>query len=258
MDNPTKGDSVLEEIIFALGVFAFGLSALYLISIFRAQILRGWKRGMAKLWGVGAPERVLAKRIKLFILIGIVLIIFNKLILSRYGLPNFELIIPTLVVIGCISLSCGDDKFGRYLTRYFVVIALLSILLLDVAGWGLHPIYAFTWLGFLICWMFAMRMKISPFGRFRSVLYRAMFTGAVAILMFDVFTAFGAWMLWYPRSLAGLGLAYLAQAPFTLYHLTSLVFVPPLVGLGKALLKVPIAAPVAVRVRARVERTTWR
>lgn len=248
---------MFEEITFALAVFAFGISSLALVSIFRTQILQGWKMAWVKLLGVGSPKRVLARRVKLFILIGIALIVFNKLILSRYGLPNFELIIPTLVVIGCFSFSCDDGKFGRYLTRYFVVIAVLSILLLDVAGWGLHPIYAFTWPGFLICWIFAMRMKISPFRRFRIVLYHATFTAAVAILVFDVFTAFGAWMLWYPRSLAGLALAYLAQAPFTLYHLSSLVFVPPLVGLGKALLKVPIAAPVAVGMRTGVERTTW-
>jgi hypothetical protein len=249
---------MLEKIIFASAVLALGLSALTLINIFRIPILQGWKKTAVKLLGVGAPERVLARRVKIFVLIGVVLIIFNKLVLSRYGFPNFELIIPTLVVIGCFSLPCGGSKFWRYLTRYFGVIALLSIILLDVVGWGLHPIYAFTWPGFLICWMFAMRMKISPFGRFRAVLYRATFTAAVAILMFDVFTAFGAWMLWYPRTLAGLGLAYLAQAPFTLYHLTSLVFVPPLVVLGKALLKVPIATPVAVRARAGVKKTTWR
>jgi hypothetical protein len=46
--------------------------------------------------------------------------------------------------------------------------------------------------------------------------------------------------------------AFLGQIPFTLYHLASLIFVPPLVGLGKLMVKVKVPVPVAVKVRAGV------
>ena len=247
---------MLEEIMFALGFFAFGLLALYLISIFRAQILRGWKRGMAKLWGVGAPERVLARRIKLFILFGVLFIALSKLLyLGGVTFPNFELIIPTLVVVGCFSLSVGSRGSWRFLTRYFGVIALASVFFIDIGFWGFRSVYVFTWSGFIICWLLGMRNKLSMFDKFKTLLGRAMLTAVVAIILFDVWTGLIGHTL---TTGVSLWVAFLGQIPFTLYHLTSLVFVPPLVGLGKMLARVKISVPVAVTakagVRARVER----
>jgi hypothetical protein len=45
---------------------------------------------------------------------------------------------------------------------------------------------------------------------------------------------------------------FLAQIPFTLYHFASLIFIPPLVGLGKAMVKVKVPIQVAVPVGGRV------
>lgn len=242
--------------MFVLAVFALGLSAIFLI-IFRAQIIRGWKRGAAKLWGVGAPERVLTRRIKIFVLIGIVFIAMSKF-LYLYKLtpvPNFELIIPTLVVVGSFSLYCGPTRFWREVTRYFGLIALLSVFVIDLTFWGFLPIYAFTWLGFIFCWLLGMRNKLSMFDKFKTLLGRAMFTAVVAIILFDVWTGLIGHTL---TTGVSLWVAFLGQIPFTLYHLTSLVFVPPLVGLGKMLARVKISVPVGVAakagVRARVER----
>jgi len=89
------------------------------------------------------------------------------------------------------------------------------------------------------------------FGRFKSMLYHAMLRVAIAILVFDIFTAFGWWMF---MTSAPLFAVFLAQLPFTLYHLSSLILVPPLVGLAKGLAKVPVQVPVAVGVRAGVMR----
>lgn len=242
--------------MFVLAVFALGLSAIFLI-IFRAQIIRGWKRGAAKLWGVGAPERVLTRRIKIFVLIGIVFIAMSKF-LYLYKLtpvPNFELIIPTLVVVGSFSLYCGPTRFWRGVTRYFGLIALLSVFVIDLTFWGFLPIYAFTWLGFIFCWLLGMRNKLSMFDKFKILLGRAMLTAVVAIILFDVWTGLIGHTL---TTGVSLWVAFLGQIPFTLYHLTSLVFVPPLVGLGKMLARVKISVPVGVTakagVRARVER----
>lgn len=247
---------MLGEVTFALAVFALGLSALALISIFRAQILRGWKRAAAKLLGVGAPKRVLARRIKIFVLLGILFIALSiPLYLAGVTFPNFELIIPTLVVIGSFSLYCGSTKFWRVVTRYFGVIALASVFIIYLVVWGPRPIQAFTLSGFTICWLLAMRNKLSMFDKFKKLLWRTTLTAAIAIIVFDVWTGLIGYTL---TAGVSLWVAFLGQIPFTLYHLASLVFVPPLVGLGKLLVKVKIPVPVAVAtgagVRARARR----
>ena len=221
-------------------------------------MVRAMRKLAYKLFGGETSERVLAKRIKIFVLIGIVFIAISKLLYLR-GLmpfPNFELIVPTLVVIGSFSLYCGSTKSWRYLTRYFGIIALVSVFIIDLCFWGLQPIYVFTWSGFIVCWVIGLQNKLSMFDRFKKLLYRATLTAAVAILIFDVWTAFGSWLGWGEKSLAGLAAIYLAQIPFTLYHLASLIFVPPLVGLGKLMVKVKVPVPVAVKVRAGVRANT--
>ncbi|MCS7131478.1 MAG: hypothetical protein NZ934_01965 [Hadesarchaea archaeon] len=198
-----------------------------------------------------APEKLLPKRIKVFSLACLVLVAFNKLVLSKFGIPNFELIIPALVVAGGFSIAISGDRSP--LALCYGAAAVLTIGLLDVLGWGLNPIYAFTWPGFLMVWLLAIRRRLPVFDRFGRLLRRATITAALAILAFDIWTAFGAWVLWYPKTLFGLAMTYLLQIPFTLYHLASLVFVPPLVGLGKVLVRVKVpatvAAPIAVKAK---------
>ena len=202
-----------------------------------------------KLFRGETSERVLAKRIKIFVLIGIVFIAISKLLYLR-GLmpfPNFELIIPTLVVIGSFSLYCGSTKPWRYLTRYFGIIALVSVFLIDIAFWGLLPIYVFTWSGFILCWLIGLKNKLSMFDKFKTLLGRMLLTAAIAIIIFDIWTGLIGHSL---TTGASLWAAFLGQIPFTLYHLASLIFVPPLVGLGKLMVKVKVPVPVAVKVRA--------
>jgi len=98
-----------------------------------------------------------------------------------------------------------------------------------------------------------MKNKLSTFDRFKKLLYRTTLTAAIAILIFDVWTAFGSWLGWGEKSLAGLAAVYLAQIPFTLYHLGSLLFVPPLLGLGKLMIKVKVPVSVAVRAGSGVK-----
>jgi len=201
------------------------------------------------LFGGETSERVLAKRIKIFVLIGIVFIAISKLLYLR-GLtpfPNFELIIPTLVIIGSFSLYCGSTKSWRYLTRYFGIIALVSVFLIDIAFWGLLPIYVFTWSGFILCWLIGLKNKLSMFDKFKTLLGRTLLTAATAIIIFDIWTGLIGHSL---TTGASLWAAFLGQIPFTLYHLASLIFVPPLVGLGKLMVKVKVPVPVAVKVRA--------
>ena len=214
------------------------------------EIMVGAMKKLAyKLFRGETSERVLAKRIKIFVLIGIVFIAISKLLYLR-GLtpfPNFELIIPTLVIIGSFSLYCGSTKSWRYLTRYFGIIALVSVFLIDIAFWGLLPIYVFTWSGFILCWLIGLKNKLSMFDKFKTLLGRMLLTAAIAIIIFDIWTGLIGHSL---TTGASLWAAFLGQIPFTLYHLASLIFVPPLVGLGKLMVKVKVPVPVAVKVRA--------
>lgn len=210
-----------------------------------------------KIWGGRAPDEVLSKRYKIFVFIGIFLI--GMFALYRYFigitfLPNFEWIIPVLVVTGSFSLYCGPSKFWRIVTRYFGVLAVISTFIVWFIMFGILPIHAFVWSGFIFAWMLAMRNKLSMFNKFKKLLWRTTLTAAIAIILFDVWTG----LIGSSLTMGGsLWIVFLGQIPYTLFHLVSLVFVPPLVGLGKMLVRVKISVPVAVaagaRVRARIK-----
>lgn len=211
-----------------------------------------------KIWGGRTPDEVLSKRFKIFVFIGIFLI--GMFAVYRYFigitfLPNFEWIIPVLVVTGSFSLYCGPSKFWRIVTRYFGVLAVISAFIVWFIMFGILPIHVFVWSGFIFAWLLAMRNKLSMFNKFKKLLWRTTLTAAIAIILFDVWTG----IIGSPLTMGGsLWIVFLGQIPYTLFHLVSLVFVPPLVGLGKMMVRVKISVPVAVAagagVRARIKK----
>lgn len=231
------------------------LSFLALVSKFkREEIGRTRLKIAEKIWGGRSPDEVLAKRYKLFVLLMIFLIAISTLI-KEVGItyPNIELIIPTLIVVGSFSLYCGSSKFWRYLNRYFGVVTLVSVYLIYLASHGFLPIYAFTWSGFVLAWFLGMRNKLSLFDGYKKLLFHTTLAAAIAILAFDIWTAFGSWLGWAPKTVTGLTMIYINQIPFTLYHFASLIFVPPLVGLGKLLVRVKVPVPVAARIGSQAK-----
>lgn len=223
------------------------------------RIVKAMRKVSEKIWGGRTSDAVLAKRFKIFVLLGIFFIGISKLLyIAGITFPNFELVIPTLIVVGSFSLYCGPKKVWKGMTRYFGIIALISVFLVDLVIWGVRPIYIFTWPAFVICWMLALRNRLSLFDKTKTLLWRTTLTAAIAIFLFDIFTTFGWWICYYPHTLTTLVAVYIALIPFALYHLCSLIFVPPLVGLGKAMVKVKVPVRVAVpvgrgvRVRERI------
>jgi hypothetical protein len=209
------------------------------------------KKISEKIWGGRTPSEVLSKRFKIFVLITIALASMSKILYLKGILPaNVELIIPCLVVVGSLSLYCGPTNFWRRTTRYFGLLVLIAIALVDLAFWGLHSIFIFTWPGFVVCWLLGMRHKLSMFDKSKSLLWRTTLTTAAAIIIFDLFTGVFGWSL---VTGGGLVAVFLSQIPFTLYHFISLLFVPPLVGLAKAMVKVKVPVPVAIAVKRGVE-----
>ncbi|MFQ6130356.1 MAG: hypothetical protein ACE5OT_06120, partial [Candidatus Hadarchaeaceae archaeon] len=122
-------------------------------------------------------------------------------------------------------------------------LAVISAFIVWFIMYGILPIHAFVWSGFIFAWLLAMRNKLSMFDKFKKLLWCTTLTAAIAIILFDVWTGLVGSTLTMGESL---WIVFLGQIPYTLYHLTSLVFVPPLVGLGKMLVRVKISVPVAV------------
>jgi hypothetical protein len=93
------------------------------------------------------------------------------------------------------------------------------------------------------------------FDKFKTLLGRTILTAAISIIIFDIWTGLIGHTITTGTSLWA---AFIGQIPFTFYHLASLIFIPPLVGLGKMLVKIKIAAPVAIRAKVGVTSNEWR
>ena len=217
----------------------------------RLRGLRTWIT--RKLWMGRDPDETLAKHFKIFVVIAITLAGVSKLIyLSGTTIPNIELIIPTLVVIGVFTpLYAGPSEAWTKVNKYFGLLILPLIFIIDLLFWGFDKIYLFTWSGFALIWVTAAKKDLSFFDKFSDLAFEATVTAAAAILFFDIFTAFGTWLLWRSLTLTTLYEVYMLQIPFTLYHLASLIFVPPLVWFGKKISRVKVRVPASEKVQAK-------
>ena len=193
-----------------------------------------------RIWGGQTPEETLSKRYRLFVVTGALLIALFALYRLYAGmnfLPNTEWVIPVLVVTGSFSLYCGGSRFWRFATRYFGAIAVASAFAAWFVTYGVLPIHAFCWSGFVIVWMLSMRFRHSLFDRFPKVLMWTALATAFAIVVYDIWTGIIGHTL---VTGTPLWLSFAGQIDFTLRHLTSLFFVPPLVVLAKIMVRVPV------------------
>jgi hypothetical protein len=154
-------------------------------------------------------------------------------------LPNFEWILPTLIVLG----SLFPFEFG--------ILALVFVQVLWTLLYGPKPIQIFTCSGFALVWFLARKRYLSLFGSLRKLIGQSLLTGVAGILLYDFWTGVLGWSL---LGYASLYASLLGQIPFTIYHLSSLVFVPPLVTLAKLTVrtKIPIMVPVPARTKVRM------
>lgn len=207
-----------------------------------------------KIWYGRNPDETMAKRFKLFVGVAIALIASSKLLfLAGVTVPNVELIIPALVVVGAFSLYTGGSERWSKFTRYFGILVLPVIFAIDLIFWGFDKIYLFTWPGFAIAWYIGMKKDFDFMDKFEDLAIGATIAAAIGIIAFDLFTAVGFWILWRPLTLGALYAVLIAQVPFTFYHLGSLIFVPPLVGFGKMMTRVKMRVPVASKAASRTK-----
>lgn len=209
-----------------------------------------------KVWYAKTQGGTFAKRFKLFVLICALLVASSKILYaSGITIPNLELVIPTLVVIGAFGLHVGSSEKWNKAAKYFGILVLGVIFIIDIAIWGFRRIYLFTWPCFLAVWLLAKKKDLSFMDDFSDTAVDATFTAALLILLYDATTAFGTWILWGSLSLSSLLGVFTGQIPFTLYHMGSLLFVPPLVALGKVMsrVKVRAAAPAKSATKSRTK-----
>ncbi len=154
--------------------------------------------------------------------------ISSRIMLSPY--PNFETV--TLVAL------LGGIMLGGL---YSIIVPLAVICGSDLYI-GNNSIAIFTWTGFIALGLAAMlaRRRFTPSFNLKTV-GGITGLGITGILAYDIWTAFGWWLLFYPHTAGTLTTVFALQIPFTIRHLAS------------GLLTIPIGAAAVMYLSAKVQ-----
>ncbi|RLF37426.1 MAG: hypothetical protein DRN03_02340 [Thermoplasmata archaeon] len=119
-------------------------------------------------------------------------------------------------LVAVISMLSGYFMDKRW-TSILIPLTVMSITDLVI---GNNLIFLFTWSGFAMIALLSYRLKSK--GMFCMQRKSWIFgMGMASVLMYDIWTNFGCWLLWYPHTIKGLILCYTLAIPFTLWHLLS-------------------------------------
>ena len=109
---------------------------------------------------------------------------------------------------------------GFLLDKRFSMVVPVSVMLLTDLIIGNNLIFIFTWSGFAMIALLSYILKSRKGFNLQSK-YLLLGTGIAGVLLYDIWTNFGCWLLWYPHTVEGLILCYTLAIPFTLWHLLS-------------------------------------
>jgi len=109
---------------------------------------------------------------------------------------------------------------GFLLDKRFSMVVPVSVMLLTDLIIGNNLIFIFTWSGFAMIALLSYILKSRKGFNLQSK-YLLLGTGIAGVLLYDLWTNFGCWLLWYPHTVEGLILCYTLAMPFTLWHLLS-------------------------------------
>ncbi|MCK4364722.1 MAG: hypothetical protein KAW45_01590 [Thermoplasmatales archaeon] len=109
---------------------------------------------------------------------------------------------------------------GLLLGSYYAFFVPVSVMLITDIIIGNNYIFLFTWSGFAIIGLVALILKTKNKVTIQKtpLIFGA---GIGSVLLYDIWTNFGCWLGWYPKSLEGLALCYTAGLPFMLWHILS-------------------------------------
>jgi len=103
---------------------------------------------------------------------------------------------------------------------YYVIFIPLTIMLITDIILGNNIIFVFTWSGFaMICFIGHLLKVKNKFTIQKTPLIIG--AGIGSVILYDLWTNFGVWLIQYPHNISGLSLCYTIAIPFTLWHLLS-------------------------------------
>ncbi len=132
------------------------------------------------------------------------------------GITQPLLMMDLFFLIAIISMLSGFllDRRG------YSLLVPISIMLVTDLIIGNNLIFLFTWSGFAMIALLSHVLKSR--GAFCMQRKSMIFSiGIAGVLLYDLWTNFGCWLLWYPHTVKGLTLCYTLAIPFTLWHLLS-------------------------------------
>lgn len=119
---------------------------------------------------------------------------------------------------------------GLLLGGYYTLIVPLGVLFLSDLYYGNTSIFLFTWSGFVLIGLLGYSAKKRIPLSVKSIL-PLMGLGIGGVLLYDLWTNFGCWLMWYPATLDGFLTCYILALPFTIWHLLSTLLILPLLYL---------------------------
>jgi len=130
-------------------------------------------------------------------MLALILIVFGILLRFVQHAPNFT-------PVAAIALFGG-----LYLNKRYALIVPLVLMILSDLYIGMHNVVLFTWGGFALVALMALR-----YNKHKSALGVASLSLGSSILFYAV-SNFGVWLMgWYPRTLKGLVDCYVMGLPF--------------------------------------------
>ena len=141
-----------------------------------------------------------------------IMLIFTGSIL-RLALQHMTM--DLFFIIAVISIISGLILGG-----YYTFIVPISIMMITDLVIGNNAILLFTWSGFAILALFGYLVKTRHNLSIKKIPI-TLGAGIAGILVYDIWTNFGCFLGWYPKTITGLTTCYTAAIPFTLWHLLS-------------------------------------
>lgn len=193
---------------------------------------------------------------KLMAIILMIVGIVGRILL--FDFPNIETVAVASMLAGCIlggvyvfliplGVMFATDMCYMYLRGQS----------LYLPGW--QSILIFTWSGFVMMALIGRLLKNKNERNKVSLKFFGLFTGfgLLGTILYDIWTAFGYWLLFHPHTLSTLLLVYILQIPFTIQHLLSTLIFSVSIGFPliylyeKLVAMIPVKVKVAVPVIAR-------
>jgi len=141
------------------------------------------------------------------------IILISAGVILRLLLQN--VMMDIFFVIAVISILSG-----LLLGSYYTFVVPISIMIITDLMLGNNMIFLFTWTGFILLALVGYFVRPKT-GLSLKKAPLILGSGIVGILLYDLWTNFGCWLGWYPKTIGGLATCYTVAIPFTIWHLVS-------------------------------------